>query len=83
MYVIGDVPLYAQSLLHLLIAVNRCTALFAPLSHDLLWSPRIVAGSLAGTFLFAVLLHMVQYFVMTWLSGDPDQWLDGEQVHVS
>lgn len=84
---IGNIPQYAQSMLHLLIAVNRFTAFFAPMSHDSLWSPRVVGGSLVASMLLAVLLHVVPYYAPPWLSGDPGsfQWnfMMGTQVQVS
>lgn len=78
---IGNIPQYAQSMLHLLIAVNRFTAFFAPLSHDSLWGPRVVGGSLAASLVLAVLLHVIPFYGLPWLSGGPGGTL-GIQVEV-
>lgn len=48
---------YAQSMMHLLIAVNRFTAFFLPMAHSSIWSRRVVVGTTVTLLFASVLLH--------------------------
>lgn len=64
---VDNVFVYAQSAMHLLIAVNRFTAFFFPLEHSSIWNSRVMGGSIAASAALSVLLHVVPYYGLTLL----------------
>lgn len=55
---------YVQSMMHLLIAVNRFTAFFFPLAHSSLWNNRVVGGTTVVVLTASALLHVAPCYIV-------------------
>ncbi|KAH7712818.1 hypothetical protein AAVH_19851 [Aphelenchoides avenae] len=64
LHIMYIVPTYAQSMLHLLIAINRLTAFFYPLDHSTIWSNRVTATTIAVAVALSILLHFAPFYLL-------------------
>lgn len=60
---IGNSLVYAQSMLHAIIAVNRFTAFFFPMTHSEIWSQRTVRWSLASVAALSLTMHVLPKYI--------------------
>lgn len=64
LHIIYIVPTYAQSMLHLLIAINRFTAFFYPLDQSTIWSDRATAAAIIVVAALSTLLHFIPFYLI-------------------
>lgn len=84
---VGNIPPYAQSMLHMLIAINRFTAFFYPMDHSTIWSNRLTGGTIVAVMVLSVLLHIVPFYGIPLFipnAGSTLEWnyLNGYEIQV-